>query len=147
MEICCSSESLAIVADNCGFDPKDRKGDRLIVHVPLYTCNKDVTAHFQTWNSGIITEYDLILSRASVFERPKDVDIWTICPLHRSRLGLRWTRGGNTKCRIPAQMSNHNAKKLPKADRGLAKVDSEFIFQTTGYLIPVGSGNLLYSGD
>ena len=33
------------------------------------------------------TEVDLILSRAGIFETPKDIDDFTICPTHRSNLG------------------------------------------------------------
>ena len=33
------------------------------------------------------TEVDLILSRARIFETPKDIDDFTICPTHRSNLG------------------------------------------------------------
>ena len=33
------------------------------------------------------TEADLILSRAGIFETPKDIDDFTICPTHRSNLG------------------------------------------------------------
>ena len=32
------------------------------------------------------TEADLILSRAGIFETPKDIDDFTICPTHRSNL-------------------------------------------------------------
>ena len=32
------------------------------------------------------TEVDLILSRAGIFETPKDIDDFTICPTHRSNL-------------------------------------------------------------
>ena len=33
------------------------------------------------------TEVDLILSRAGIFETPKDIDDFRICPTHRSNLG------------------------------------------------------------
>ena len=41
------------------------------------------------------TEVDLILSRAGIFETPKDIDDFTICPSHRSNLGtgVGWIRG------------------------------------------------------
>ena len=34
--------------------------------------------------TGVFNEYDLILSRAAVFQRPNDVDAWTICALRSS---------------------------------------------------------------
>ncbi len=146
MEICCSFESL--VADGCGFDRKDRKRDMCIV--PLLSCNKDVTGHMNSFSfTGIRSEYELILTRATLFEQPKDIETWTICPHHRSKLGLGWTRGGNTRCRVPAIISNHRTSKskLPKADRGMGKLESQLIFLKTGYLIPVGSGNYLIMYD
>ena len=41
------------------------------------------------------TEVDLILSRAGIFETPKDIDDFTICLTHISNLGTGagWIRG------------------------------------------------------
>ena len=41
------------------------------------------------------TEVDLILSRAGIFETPKDIDDFRICATHRSNLGtgVGWIRG------------------------------------------------------
>ena len=43
-------------------------------------------------------EVDLILSRAGIFETPKDIDDFIICPPHRSNLGVGWSHGFNSRC-------------------------------------------------
>ena len=49
------------------------------------------------------TEVDLILSRAVIFETPKDIDDFTVCPTHGSNLGtgVGWIRGSISRCRVP----------------------------------------------
>ena len=65
MEIFCSFESLAV--DDCGYNPKDRKGARRIV--PLLSCDKEIADHLAHFSfTGVFTEYDLILSPAAVFQ-------------------------------------------------------------------------------
>ena len=46
------------------------------------------------------TEIDLILSRAGIFETPKDINDFNICPTHRSNLGtgVGWSRGFISRC-------------------------------------------------
>lgn len=39
---------------------------------------------------------------------PKNVENMTICPLHRGKLGLGWTRGAATRCQVSFEISNHN---------------------------------------
>ena len=68
--------------------------------------------------SGIIDEVDLILSRAGVFRQPAKVGSMTICPLHRSKLGLGWIKGTNARCRVPALLSNHGKKEHNMAEMG-----------------------------
>ena len=67
----------------------------------------------------------------------------TICPRHRSTLGLSWSRGASTRCRVPESISKHGTGKggWPKGERGLGKLESAAILQHTGSLVPVGSGN------
>ena len=50
---------------------------------------------FQVTRGDPETKVDLILSRAGIFETPKDIDDFTICPSHRSNLGtgVGWIRG------------------------------------------------------
>ena len=48
----------------------------------------------------------------------------TICPSHRAKLGLGWTRGSS--------------------DRGIGKRDSQIILKRTGVFLQVGSGELTF---
>ena len=143
MDACCSFKS--IVGGNCGFDRRDRKQDTEIV--PLLACSKPTDNHRRGLGiSGTVDEVDLILSRAAIFTRPQNINSMTICPLHRSKLGLGWTKGSNTKCRVPSEVSQHGKgrKKWPKCDRGIDKDDSKLILKKTGIFLPVGSGKLLF---
>ena len=118
MEISCSLKK--IIGGTCGYDRKDRAQDATVV--PLQACNKEIVAHKSTFQfTGIETEVDLILSRAGIFSSPDNICCWTIRPLHRSILGLGWSRGNNIRCRVPATLSNHRKTigKWPKCDRGI----------------------------
>lgn len=141
MEARCSLKTLPYVEGNCGYDSRDRKKENTFL--PLLACKKDISAHKLSFTfSGPETEVELILSRAGIFTYPDDVETWTVCPYHRSKLGLGWTHGCNTACRIPVEISKHSKSKgkLPKAERGIGKADSLLILHTTGVLVPVGSG-------
>ena len=61
----------------------------------------------------------------------------TTSPNHRLNLGVGWSRGGNTRYRVPEAMSGHGkgVKRWPKAEKGLDKEDSFYIFKTTGVLL------------
>ena len=66
-----------------------------------------------------------------------------ICPSHRSKLGIGWSRGSTIKCRVPQSMSGQGRGKTtrwPKAERGIWKRESAFILKETGVFIQVGSG-------
>ena len=114
MDVCCSFKSL--VGGQCSFDRRDRS--QSIEIVPLLSCSKDITRQFQ----DVKSEVDLILVRAAMFTVPQNVNAMTICPSHRSSLGLGWTRG-TERCRVPSEISEHrNARgKWPKAYRGINK--------------------------
>jgi hypothetical protein len=84
-------------------------------------------------------EVDLILARASIFERSENIHSFSICPFHRLTLRIGWKRSG-TRCSVPQQLSGHNKRKFPKGDRGISKLLSRQIWKHTGILIPVGSG-------
>lgn len=75
----------------------------------------------------------------------------TICPNHRSKLGIGWSRGSSTRCRVPEEISCHGKEKgvWPKGERGLGKKESEVILQKTGSFVQVGSGKFyfLYLGE
>ena len=86
---------------------------------------------------------DLILSRADIFETPKDIDDFTNCPTHRSNLGVEWNRGSNSRCRVPKEMSGHGkgrVKSIPKADRGISKRVSQIVLKMSGKFIQSGFG-------
>ena len=140
MEICCSFQS--IVGGQCTFDRKDRKGGTTVI--PLPSCIKDISGHLSTYKfSGPEDEVDLILCRAGIFNATVNTESMTICPSHRSNLGIGWSRGSTIKCRVPQSMSGHGrgkTKRWPKADRGIGKRESAFILKETGVFISVGSG-------
>ena len=142
MELCCSFKS--IVGGNCGFDSRDRC--RKVQVVPLTSCAKDIENHLASFSfSGPQTEVELILCRAGIFQAPDSVVSMTICPLHRGKLGIGWTRG-SSRCRVPAVLSNHgkNVKQnWPKGDRGLSKESSQAILKHTGVFLQAGTGELL----
>jgi hypothetical protein len=142
MEVCCSFKS--IVGGICGSDSRDRKHEVRVV--PLTSCRKDIANHLALFSfSGPMNEIDLILCRAAIFNIPDTLNEMTICPFHRGKLGLGWT-SGSTRCRIPAELSNHGkgSKKVwPKGDRGLGKQGSEVVLEKTGVFIPAGSGKIL----
>ena len=85
---------------------------------------------------------ELILSRAGMFKTLHNIEEITICPNHRSQLGVGWSRGCNIRCRIPKEISGHK-EKLPKADRDVDKRILELLLSATGKLIQVGSGEYL----
>ena len=137
-DVCCSFKSL--VGGQCSFDRRD--GSQSIEIVPLLSGSKDKTRHKSLGQfQDVKNEVDLILARAAMFTVPQNVDTMTICPSHRSSLGLGWTRG-TERCRVPPEISEHrNVRgKSPKADRGINKNLSHFITKRTGHLVHVGSG-------
>ena len=139
MEICCSFQSIS--GGVCGADSRDRK--HAIRVVPLLSCSKVISQHRKMFLfSGPENEVDLILCRAGIFTREGDLRTMTICPLHQARLGLGWTRGASTRCRVPASLSNHGKKKgnWPKGERGIGKTESEMLLRWTGVFVQVGSG-------
>ncbi len=139
MEACCSFRT--IVGSSCSFDAKDRKRQTEIV--PLLSCTKDISRHLSTLSfSGLENEVDLILSRVGLYGKSKDsINTMTICPYHRATLGISWTRGGGTRCRVPQAISNHGKTKgtWAKGDRGLGKKES---LRNTGVFVSPGSGSL-----
>ena len=95
-------------------------------------------ASFQIQNMKLI-----FLSRAGIFETPKDIDDFTNCPTHRSNLGVGWNRGSNSRCRVPKEMSGHGkgrVKSIPKADRGIGKRVSQIVLKMSGKFVQSGFG-------
>ena len=141
MDVCCSFKST--VGGNCGFDKRSRKQETVII--PLLACSKRIDSHLTSFGfSGPKDEVDLILSRAAIFSPPVNIHSMTICPSHRAYLGLGWTRGSSTRCRVPSEISNHGKshRSWPKGDRGIGKRDSQIILMKTGVFLQVGSGKL-----
>ncbi|XP_015753959.1 PREDICTED: uncharacterized protein LOC107333644 [Acropora digitifera] len=139
MEICCTF--LSIAGRVCGADRRARKQEIRVI--PLVTCSKDISKHMSMLSfTGPEDEVDLILCRSGIFTRSEKVNAMTICPLHRAKLGLGWTRGASTRCRIPPSLSNHGKKKgkWPKGERGIRKNESKILLRKTGIFLPVGSG-------
>ena len=122
MEVTCSFKKLV-----GGIFASDKRYEREDI-VPLSSCNKDVSGH--TCSVGITdvhSEVGLVLVHASIFALPHNISTGTICPAHRSSLGIGWRRGAN-RCRVPPGLSEHTAKgKARKADRGIGKLESRAI--------------------
>ena len=121
---------------HCSPDKRSRVTGAAIL--PLHSCRKNILAHTQAVAvNDVESEVDLILAWASIFALPSDISDWTICPGHRSSLGIGWRRGSEW-CRVLAELSKH--AKGRKADRGINKALSHTILQLTGIFVPVGSG-------
>lgn len=69
------------------FDRKDRKGDNRVI--PLLGCQKEISGHLSTYKfSGPENKVDLILCRSGFPNFTHNTESMTICPSHRSKLGL-----------------------------------------------------------
>ena len=135
-----------IVGGVCGYNPKDRKRNAKIV--PLLLCKKDINNHKYTYKfTGPDDEVELILCRAAQFSKSKSLHTLTISPNHRTKLGLGWSRGPSTRCRVLEEISGHGKGKgpWPKGERGLGKNESEAVLCKTGLFVQVGSGKPLFS--
>jgi len=131
----------AITGGRCG--PDTREKTRSITCIPVTSCNRDICIHKASFAlHDVDNEIDLILSRASIFTKPMNINQLVICPAHRAALGTGWKRPANEKCRIPTILSCHSddVRKKPKAERGLCKAHSKVLLQETGTFLPVGSG-------
>ena len=132
MSIRCSFSS--VVGSQCSYDRRDKQKSTEVV--PLLSCEKDVKC-------DVKCEVDLILSRASLFVSIEESSHFTICPMHRSSLGIGWRRTSNI-CKVPPEISQHRTtKKIPKAERGMGKHVSQLILHKTGHFLPVGTGKSL----
>jgi len=61
--------------------------------VSLSSCGKDTKSHKRFLQfSGVETEIELILARTGIFVKPVNFSEMTVCPLHRSSLGIGWRR-------------------------------------------------------
>ena len=135
MDVKCSFSSL--VGGSCSYDPRDRSRSTEVI--PFLNCKRDIAGHKSSLSiTDVETEIELIWGRVSTsFSSELDLSELTICPRHRSSLGIGWRRGSNL-CRVPPPISKHGgqAQKNAKAERGLGKVlviwygrNWEFLFQ------------------
>ena len=137
MEIKCSFQR--IVGGQCSQDKRSRPKEKGALILPLLSCGKDISAHAHSVGvTDVESEIDLILARASTFTVPDEISRMTICPAHRSSLGIGWRRGSQ-RCRVPESLSSHTHGKSRKADCGINKALSKTILKHTGIFIPVGS--------
>ena len=138
MDVNCSFQR--IVGGQCSQDKRSRVKEKGAVILPLLSCGKDIAAHAQSVGvNDVGSEIDLILARASTFSTPDDLSKMTICPGHRSSLGIGWRRGSQ-RCRVPETLASHAHGKPRKADRGINKALSKTILKRAGIFIPAGSG-------
>ena len=125
------------------FDKRSRKQET--VTIPLLACSKQIDGHSTSFGfSGPKHEVGLILSQAAIFSPLVNIHSTTMCPSHRAKLGLGWTRGSSTRCSVPSEISNHSNsdRTWPKCDRRTGKGDSQIILKRTGVSLQVGSGKL-----
>ena len=109
MESKCSFFKL--IGGICDYDKQYLSGDT----VPLSRCDRCIGEYVRSVGiSDIFSEVELILARASTFYFPSKFSTLTVCPAHRSRLGIGWRRGAN-RYRVPVGLAMHTNKR--KADR------------------------------
>ena len=86
----------------------------------LAECNGSITTHLNTCHLSreIMTEFELILTRAGVFELPlPKVSEMMICPKHRHSLGKYW------KQRRPCQYPRHHGGRKAIKSRDVVNVN------------------------
>ena len=125
MDVKCSFSSL--VGGSCSYDPRDRSRSTEVI--PFLNCKRDIAGHKSSLSiTDVETEIELILGRVSTsFSSELNLSELTICPRHRSSLGIGWRRGSNL-CRAPPPISKHGgqAQKNAKAERGLGNFYSSW---------------------
>lgn len=104
----------------------------------LKECKKSVSNHLRSLNisydENILTEGLLICLRVGIFRL---MPHFTVCPYHRSSLGLNWKR--KTSCVFPG----HTGKS--KGDRPISYRTSYALISQGGTFLPIGSGRLFQS--
>ena len=138
MDTNCSFQRL--VGRQYSQDKRSRAKEKSALILPLLSCGKSISADAKSVGvTKVESEIDLILARASIFTAPCDILGMTICPAHRSSLGIVWRRGSK-RYPFPETLSSHAKGKSPKADRDINKALSKTILRGTGIFVPVGSG-------
>lgn len=101
----------------------------------LYSCATKAKNHLQFFQfARVETEVDLIFARCGIFKKPPLFSQMTICPHHRSSLGIGWRRSSKLCC-VLENVSGHSS-------RGLSLSQSRTIHEVTNVLLPVGSGKV-----
>ena len=104
----------------------------------LGDCNDSITSHLNSCHLSreSLTEYELILARAGVFDLPlSKVNEMMICPKHRDSLGKYW------KQRRPCQYPTHHGGKKAVKSRDVVNVTmAKQIIKLHGVIVPIGSG-------
>ena len=139
MEINCTFQRL--VEGCCSQDKRSRVGGKGSLTVRLHSCEKDISAHKQAVGvNDVELEVGLILARVSIFTLPFKISGMTICPAHRSSLGIGWRRGSQPCC-VPAELPRHAKEgKSRKGDRSMNNALSKAILRRTRIFLPVASG-------
>ena len=83
------------------------------------------------------------MSRAGIFDTPKDIDGFTICPTHRSNLssGVGWIRGSIIRCRVIKEVYGYGkgrVESIPKAYWRFGKRVLQIVRKTSGKFIQPG---------
>ena len=136
-----SCSFLDIVGGICGAEERARHPSTQTVS--LSSRSKDIRSHkhFLQFSGVVETETELILARSGIFVKPINFSEMTVCPLHRSSLGIGWRRASRLFS-VPQDVSGHKkeSKEVPRAERGITLQHSKHIFELTKNLVPVGSG-------
>ena len=130
LQFSCSFQSITETA--CSYDRLDKR--RSLEIISLRNCSKNITDHCSYWSfSGVNTEREPLLARVGVFKEKE-----TSATLQHGN----WTPFAHitgVKCCVPQILSKHGINR--KADRGISKVVSKRIVNTTGKFVPVGRSN------
>ena len=138
-----SCSLLDIVGGVCGAEERARHQSTQAVS--LSSCSRDIRSHKRFLQfSGVETEIELILVRSGIFVKHVNFSEITVCPLHRSSLGIGWRRASRL-CSVPQDVSGHKneSKEVPAAERGITLQQSKQTFELTKNLVPVEPGKRL----
>ena len=107
----------------------------------LGECNESITTHLNACHLSreSMTEFELILTRAGVFELPlPKVNEMMICPKHRHSLGKYWKQ--RRPCQYPM---HHGGRKAIKSWEVVNVNMAKEIKKLHGVIVPIGSGLII----
>ena len=119
---------LEIVDGICSEEEWSRNCSSLAL--PLFLCNKGKKS-FTIFSvcQGRNRSW-LIFARCGIFKKPALFSQMTICPHHRSSLGISWRRSSKLYC-VLENVSGHSRRGPPKAEWGLSLSQSRMIHEVT----------------